>query len=268
MHSLITEHRSVYIRRPNAPRRRLVHWAGMISLAVGLAAGMAPTAAVAVEFKVFHPVVEPGEWEFETRGWSIQDRRPEADGAQGAKLEVGYGVTSFWFTELEAHYERVPGANPEYRSTDWENVLQFTEPGQYWLNAGLVFEVEAGARPGVPSEVAAGPILQKEIGSSLHTVNLIFESVEGEPDVNFVYGWQSLWRLSALLQPGFEAYGELGPVDAPKPAAQQEHWLGPVVSGRVGLGTRQRLKYNLGYLFGLTAATPDRAWKWVLEYEF
>ena len=38
--------------------------------------------------------------------------------------------------------------------------------------------------------------------------------------------------------------------------------------GRFGLGANSKLRYNLGYLVGLTDAAPDRTFKFELEYEF
>lgn len=73
-------------------------------------------------------------------------------------------------------------------------------------------------------------------------------------------------RISApSLKPATEAYGKLGQVDL-LPADKQVHQLGPVIPGRPRAG-HGRLTYELGYLFGLTGATPE-ATKSVLEYEF
>ena len=42
-----------------------------------------------------------------------------------------------------------------------------------------------------------------------------------------------------------------------------EHQVGPVFYGRLA----KNVKYDIGYLFGLTDAAPDGMLKWILEYE-
>ena len=51
--------------------------------------------------------------------------------------------------------------------------------------------------------------------------------------------------------------------------SEQEHKLGPVLRGLIRLGTdlNMKLRYEAGYLFGLTSATPDGEIKWLLEIE-
>ena len=48
---------------------------------------------------------------------------------------------------------------------------------------------------------------------------------------------------------------------------QQQHFLGPVAVGAVNFAPYGKLKYEVGYMFGLTPATPRGAIRWRLEYE-
>src|SRR3546814_8169219 len=85
----------------------------------------------------------------------------------------------------------------------------------------------------------------------------------------FEYAWETRWRLNEKFEPGFQAFGELGEVKNFNSPSDQEHKLGPSVSGRFGLGALPgKLKYDVAYLVGLTDATPDGTFKSIIEYEF
>jgi len=56
--------------------------------------------------KVYSPIVEGGELEFEVRGSYDFDDRASKDGKQKYKYAVGYGVTDRWFTELYGEIEK------------------------------------------------------------------------------------------------------------------------------------------------------------------
>ena len=82
------------------------------------------------------------------------------------------------------------------------------------------------------------------------------------------YAWQSLWTLRREFQPGFEIFGDVGPLDRAPGIRDQQLRAGPVAYGKVSLGEALgELKYGIGYLFGLTHATEKGALKWNLEWE-
>ena len=49
--------------------------------------------------------------------------------------------------------------------------------------------------------------------------------------------------------------------------AEQQHRIGPVLVGVSNFAPYGNLKYEVGYLFGLTEATPRGTVRWRLEYE-
>ena len=53
----------------------------------------------------------------------------------------------------------------------------------------------------------------------------------------------------------------------PGKAADQQHRIGPVIVGLQNFAPYGKLKYEVGYLFGLTQATPRGTVRWRLEYE-
>jgi len=52
------------------------------------------------------------------------------------------------------------------------------------------------------------------------------------------------------------------------PSDQQDHRIGPVISGVLAGDSQGKWVYELGYLFGVSDAAPDGTLKFVVEYEF
>jgi hypothetical protein len=79
--------------------------------------------------------------------------------------------------------------------------------------------------------------------------------------------WQSRLLINQYIQPGFEYYGMIDDLGAPGKPADQQHRIGPVLVGLQNFAPYGKLKYELGYQFGLTQATERGAIRWRLEYE-
>ena len=230
-----------------------------LALGVGLLVTVVPRAR-AEEFHVRSPIVEPGEAELEVRGAEEWSRGQRASREDTAVLAAGYGVTERWFTELELEWERPPGGRLQRTAAAWENVVQLTPQGRYWLDAGLYAAVEAAAQRDQPDVLAVGPLLQKQVGRLLATLNLIAERQAGshaDGVVRGTYAWQARWLIHEPLEPGLEGFGE-----------PHEQRAGPVLFGTLPVGHASRLRYELGYLAGLTRDTPDHTLKAALELEF
>jgi hypothetical protein len=104
----------------------------------------------------------------------------------------------------------------------------------------------------------------------VHTVNLFLSRDVGHDATNatgFSYAWQSLVRTHPLISPGVEFYGSIPDIAHAGPVSQQEHWVGPVMAGAANFAPYGKLKYEVGYLFGLTPASGRSAVRWKLEYE-
>ncbi len=255
---------------PKAPPAALV--------AVAVIAGFAflyPIQTAEASRKVFMPLVVAGEGEVELRG---QEERFNG-GSTGSRTtaarstaELGYGVNDHWFTELEFEFERERGTGEtEHTATAWENVFAAPQ-GRYWLDLGAFAELEFGQTPDEPSRtLIAGPILQKQWGATLHTVNLFLRGESGgaraDPNVNLMSAWQSRWLLSLPFQPGFEIYAEPGDVRHTLPPSEQVVLGGPVLFGKFLLPSRFAVRYEAGVLFGQTKAAPQQTAKWMVEVE-
>jgi len=214
--------------------------------------------------KVYSPSVEKGELEIEARG------HIDNDNARKDKFEIGYGVTDRWFSSLFVEYEKEPGGDYEHEATAWENIFQLTETGKYWADVGLYFEYEWPKDSDKPEKLETKLLLEKTVSRFVHTANLVFEKEIGSgaaDEVEVGYAWRSAYHYSRHFNPAIEAYGSFGNLDDLGINDSQTHQLGPVARGTFRLGPKSALVYEAGYLFGLTDASPDGSFKWLIEYE-
>jgi len=207
--------------------------------------------------KVYMPIVEAGETEFELRGGHA---RLDGGGDVNALVfDVGYGVTPRWFTELAVEYENGPGGSGEFAAVEWENVFQLTEQGRYWLDLGLFAEYEVKREGGAADEIVIGPMLQKDVGRSQMNLNILFERQVGagaENETEVAYAGQVKWRGRPEREWGLQAFGE-----------EDEHRLGPALFSSHRLHNGNKFKFDAALLFGVTPETPDVTARFQVEYE-
>jgi high-affinity iron transporter len=217
--------------------------------------------------KVYSPYVEKGELELEWRGGYDIDDEDDVDGAWKQKLAIGYGFTDFWFSEIygEVEKEGDDDADAEFSAMEWENKFQLTQPGEYWLDVGALVELEYNTSGG--ADKAEGKLLlAKETGKFTHMVNLVAEREFGEDAENETetgLSWSTRYRYRPEFEPGFEIHSEFGELGESSSFDEQEHQIGPVFYGKIG-----PVKYDVGYLFGVSDAAPDGSIKALLEYEW
>jgi len=244
-------------------------------LAIGL--GAAATASPAqAEFKLRYPFVDYREIEFEHNGDTTFDRSKSGkNNNQSYTHEIEVGATPFWLFGLEAETGAASGENLRYEATTFENIFQLTPQGKYWADLGFFAEYSHAASRRDADSFTFGPLIQKELSDvmgtdTVHTLNLLFSKEVGRnrtDDTPFFYAWQSRLRLDPHFEPGIEIYGQIDDIAAPGKLADQRHRAGPVVAGLHSLAPYGKIKYEVGYLFGLTHATEDGAVRWRLEYE-
>jgi hypothetical protein len=244
-------------------------------LALAALAALAAPPALA-ELQVRMPEVDYRELEFEHNGLVTFDTKGSAlNGAQSYTNAIGYGVLPWWAIELEGEMASGGGQNLTWTATTLENTFQLTEPGQYFFNLGFFFEYSQSTVHYAPSGVTFGPIIQKELNDvfgldTVHTLNLFLSRDMGHDATKatgFSYAWQSVIRTHPLISPGIEFYGTIDDIANAGPSAQQQHYVGPVLVGAANFAPYGKLKYEVGYLFGLTPASGHSAVRWKLEYE-
>ncbi len=224
------------------------------------------------EFKIESPIVEYRELEVENAGSIGRDSRSAHDHEVSLVQEFAYGVSERWATEFEAEWGHDPGPGNglRYLVNTWANKYQVFEQGSQWLELGLWGEYGRATEVGGADRVKLGPLLQKVIGPTITTLNVFVEREVGpgaSHTLDSSYGLQVIYDWSKALSPAIEAFGDMGDVQHLPRFNDQQHRLGPVLVGTYSLGELGAIKYNIAYLRGLTAATPQSTYKWVMEYE-
>jgi hypothetical protein len=239
---------------------------------VATALTLATVVPAAADFKVQMPDAETGEIAIEPLGDYGHDPNPAHSGELSTTQEFEYGVNGFWRTELELEQERDagPGQSFKFSQVTSENIFQFTERGQYWVDSGFFAEFGKSTIRGDPNEFTLGPIFRKEIFGTINTVNLFLQKEVGPNSASrpfFVYAWETRIALGTPIEPGFQAYGNPSGFEGFNSHWPQDNRIGPQLFGTVsniGPGT---LKWNAGVLFGVTSASPRETFRWQLEYE-
>jgi hypothetical protein len=223
---------------------------------------------------VYYPSAEYGEREIDFKAGS-SEFGDNAGRLSAASLGFGLGATQFWFTELYLKYEKAPGESNRFDAVEWENKFQLTETGKYAVDVGLITEIEVPRNRKEGFEFKFGPLFQGEIDKLQWNANLLFERQVGgdpEPDEQRVmqmgYQLQLKYRAAPAFEYGVQAFGEMGKWNNWDARDLQNHRIGPAIFGKIKLGGREAIKYNAAYLFGASAAAPDRTFRLQVEYEF
>ncbi len=224
---------------------------------------------------VYYPSVEYGEREIDFKYGTAKAKDSQGgERESAASLGFGYGATQWWFTEVYAKYHKVPGEKTAYDAFEWENKFQLTEPNQYFVDVGLITEIE------IPKEhrnegyeLKFGPLFQFDTGAIRWNANLLFERVyrsrEGGPHpLEMGYQLQARYALPQGIEVGVQAFGDMGKWNRWEPSEEQSHRIGPAIFGKVKLGGREAIRYNAALLFGETNAAPRHTFRVQAEYEF
>jgi len=242
-------------------------------LLLAAACAMPVLAAAGPADYVYVPAVEYGEREidFKAGTWKSRDERVRQS---AASLGFGYGVTTWWFSEAYLKYEKESGDRTKYDAFEWENKFQLTEPNQYFVDVGLITEIEIPKeRQQEGYEFRMGPLFQGDAGPVRWNANVLFQRIfRGNTDVSHAtglgYQLQARYELNAALGIGAQAFGEMGQWNRWLSRGEQNHRAGPALFGKVKLGGRQAIVYNAAWLRGLTDASPRDTFRVQAEFEF
>ncbi len=193
-----------------------------------------------------------------TMMWTVRGKK---------KIELGYGVTERWYTEIGVEFEKEgeSGADPSTEGIEIENKVMLTEPGEYWLDVGAKNEIFYNTSGGA-DKTELKLLLAKKTAKFYHLANLGAElefGEDAESGFETSAAWSSRYRWKPVFEPGFEIHSEFGNTNDNSDHDEQKHQIGPVAYGKIG-----EIKYDVGYLFGATDAVPDGTIKFILEYEF
>jgi hypothetical protein len=230
---------------------------------------LAATGASAADFKINPPSVDAGEISLEDNSAVIARRGRSADSAQTHFFELGYGVTEYWWTEVEGHLESGTDGL-RFRTVDFENAFRLIRQSGYWPESAIFLEYDAPVIGSSPEGATVGALFREDLGPASTTINLLFTREFGRnaaPGVQLTYTGMSIWTLSPEVSPGVRFFGAPGRVANFNRLGAQDHRLGPALAGAIDIEGVGQLSYSVAYLIGLTPAAPHGAVVWGLEYD-
>lgn len=221
---------------------------------------------------IFTPGVTYGEKEIDFK--MGKSKTPGAGRSGAASLGFGYGVTQNWFTEFYRKYQNSSTEGTHFDAWEWENKFQLTEPGKYPVDIGAIIEIERPKNPAEGYEVLFGPLLQTEFGKFQINTNLLFEQryrSDNAQRAQLRYQWQVKYRWLPAFEFGAQGFGDRHSWNNWESIDPNSNRMGPAVFGKLPLGGRQAIRYNVAMLFstnGHTSATPRQNFRLQVEYEF
>ncbi|MBI3553131.1 MAG: hypothetical protein HY077_11505 [Elusimicrobia bacterium] len=223
----------------------------------------------AAELKIYSPAVEYQEKELE---WRSFVSGKNSDHEQGHAVAVGYSPTSFWRAEIYEVLHEEQGLPMVGDAIEIENAFQLAAAGRFLLDPGLLIEAEIPQRAEDPGEVRVAPLLEKQAGPLLVTLNLPLGWKLGQgytPGTTLDYAGKVEYLLNPYISPAVEIFGTPGVIGRWERADTQIHQFGPAFYGTWRWGqARQKLRYSAASLFGLSQASPDWTLIFRLEFEF
>lgn len=219
------------------------------------------------------PLFDPHEYEFETKYGT--SKLPDGQGRISAMTGgLGYGVTSFWFTEGYVKFQKGPGDRTRYESAEWENRFLLTERGKSAIDAGLMLEIEVPREREEGYELRLGPLLQTRLGQLQLNSNFLLKRTvhagadAGAQQTELHYQLQARYPVQADLAVGVQAFGEVGKWNHWSTRSQQNHRIGPAVFGKIALGGDESIHYDIAWLAGASKAAPNSTLRMQLEFDF
>ena len=219
---------------------------------------------------IYSPIVEEGEREIDTKFGTQTPKNGEDNRQSAASVGFGYGVNSWWFTEIygKAAWD---GNVAKFDAVEWENKFQLTETGKYPVDVGFLLEIERPQNRNEGYELKYGFLLQSEWRKWQANLNLLAQGhYNGTENQGTFLGYQGQvkYRLHPQFELGAQIYSWLGQVNSWDPNMQQQTSVGPAIFGKTKVGPKQAIVYNLAYLWGTTTASPKNTVRLQLEYEF
>jgi hypothetical protein len=209
--------------------------------------------------KVYHPYVNPLEREIEFRALVLNDSNDSIDGIQSYRLGFARAFGERVRGEFYLIGADEPGGNLSLEAYELEIKWQLTEQGEYFVDWGLLFELEA-ERDQEIFEYRTSLLLEKELGQWTGALNLSAIYEWGDDIRN---EWESQlaaqlrYRYSRSFEPAVELY-----------SGEFVKGLGPVALGNIRFGKGRKLRWEFGIIFGLDSESPDQTYRAMLEFEF
>ncbi len=214
---------------------------------------------------VTSPYVDADTLKLKWKGGATHDERQSRDGAWSSKLSAEYGFTPIVSVEVEGDAENPGDRNDtDYVATSIKAKAQITKKGEYPIDVGARLSYEIN-HLGDPDTMEFKLILAKDSATFRHVANIILDRETGndaQNDVNGGLSWSSRYKWTPAFEPGIEIYSNFGSLSDSSDFDDQDHGIGPVVYGKL----TDQIKYEVGYIAGISDNAADGRAKAVLEY--
>lgn len=225
--------------------------------------------AAASVYSVSSPTVEQGVFSLET-GLAVEHDAAKRAGSQFSHAhEISYGITHWWKSGLELEGEREPRAQHQITELEWQQTFALlsqtaAQPLAVGVRVGYTWSYEEKTA----DEIEARLLLQHENGPWRWRLNIGAVQEVGPHIANSALAGdvraQALYRVADDWAMAVDYLAETGPLQKLPRWAEQEHRLGPVLHYDV----TEQAALEVGYLAGLTSASPNHTLTFALEYEF
>lgn len=214
---------------------------------------------------VTSPWVDEGTLKLKSKTGITHDNESRSrDGAVAQVFGAEYGFTDRFSLEGEGLIEnKGDDDNTDVNALAIKAKGLFTEKGKYWLDAGARLTYEANLADD-PDNIELKLILAKDTEKFRHIANIILDrdvGADSNDETNGGLSWSSRYKWMPEFEPGFELYSNTGALGDRADFEDQDHSIGPVAYGKIG-----SIKYEAGYLAGLTENAADGRFKVILEY--
>jgi hypothetical protein len=182
-------------------------------------------------------------------------------------LEYNYGLTDAIDVAAYIDVQKPNGDELEYAGSRFRARGALWDKGRFLLDLGWYLEAVVPHDEESDLELEFRPIVSRDLGRFSVDLNPIFELPtvsEERRTVEFDYAARIYYRLSERLQPGVEFFGGIGQIRDVDASRAQEHYVLPVLYGRLGHG----VSLSVGSAFGITRASDPLIVKFAVEYEF
>lgn len=167
--------------------------------------------AAHAELEVYAPKVEESILELESRNQYSLDHRNAQDGNLTHYLELSYGVNNWLELGIEGEIEKPKAQAYEYTASEVHALISFTEPNEYWMDAGVRLSAEKSQESQHANELGAKILLRKQVGDFNTIGNISFGREIGNfrgNDTAFGVSAKVNYAVNAYFEPGFEYYAD------------------------------------------------------------
>ena len=209
--------------------------------------------------KVYHPYVEAYKKELEYRTlYKNDNNQSHLDGLQVHSLSFAMSLTEQFSLEAYVIARNPPMDRFSVSTFELEAIYQLTEQGEYWADWGLLFELERDTALN-KWEGGVSLLSEKQWGRWNGTINFSVDYEYGsgiQDEFETVLHSQIKYRASPLIEPAIELYMD-----------EETRGIGPALLGTVRTG-HNKLKWELGVIFGFNGRTANENVRFLLDYEF